>query len=143
MNIIAGTLNLVMGMIHMILSFVPSFPPPNPVMINWQNWKDFSAEGLDLARPKHFSVEVSKPFSYHSLRIWNKLTGETKQSNVAIRLKSPPPPVHHHIQPMHSVRAVEYNNVCMYSVLTRMHIYATACNQTRHHSRILTMLAHH
>ncbi|KAI8367563.1 COPI associated protein-domain-containing protein [Radiomyces spectabilis] len=56
-NIIAGTLNLGFGFAYMILSYVSSFPPPNPIMINWQNWKDFSAEGLDLARPKHYTVE--------------------------------------------------------------------------------------
>ncbi|KAG2222620.1 hypothetical protein INT45_008284 [Circinella minor] len=79
LNIVAGTLNLSLGLVYMIMSFIiPSFPPPNPISINWQNWKDFSAEGLDLARPKHLSVE----------------------SHVAIRLKSPPPPAtpqHHHI----------------------------------------------
>ncbi|KAI8136666.1 COPI associated protein-domain-containing protein [Fennellomyces sp. T-0311] len=74
-NIVAGTLNLAMGLVYMIMSFIiPSFPPPNPISINWQNWKDFSAEGLDLARPKHISVE----------------------SNMAIRLKSPPPPTPQH-----------------------------------------------
>ncbi|KAI7852991.1 hypothetical protein BDC45DRAFT_570530 [Circinella umbellata] len=79
LNIVAGTLNLSLGLVYMIMSFIiPSFPPPNPISINWQNWKDFSAEGLDLARPKHLSVE----------------------SHVAIRLKSPPPPAtpqHHHV----------------------------------------------
>ena len=61
LNIVAGTLNLSLGLVYMIMSFIiPSFPPPNPISINWQNWKDFSAEGLDLARPKHLSVEVNK-----------------------------------------------------------------------------------
>jgi hypothetical protein len=51
LNIIAGTLCLVFGCMYIILSFVTSFPPPNAMTINWQNWKDFSAEGLDLIRP--------------------------------------------------------------------------------------------
>ena len=57
-NIIAGTLNLVVGFMYIILSFVSSFPPPNPIVINWQNWKDFSAEGLDLERPRDSTPEV-------------------------------------------------------------------------------------
>ncbi|KAI8099799.1 COPI associated protein-domain-containing protein [Halteromyces radiatus] len=51
LNIVTGTLCLVFGCIYIILSFVTNFPPPNAMIINWQNWKDFSAEGLDLARP--------------------------------------------------------------------------------------------
>ncbi|KAI8340605.1 COPI associated protein-domain-containing protein [Chlamydoabsidia padenii] len=51
LNIIAGTLCLVFGCMYIILSFVSNFPPPNAMIINWQNWKDFSAEGLDLIRP--------------------------------------------------------------------------------------------
>ncbi|ORY93874.1 COPI associated protein-domain-containing protein [Syncephalastrum racemosum] len=71
LGITAGTLTFAMGLIYMIMSFIPTaFPPPNAIVINWQNWKDFSAEGLDLARPKHMSIE----------------------SSIAIRLKSPPPP---------------------------------------------------
>lgn len=59
LNIVAGTFNLTVGLVYMIMSFIHSFPPPNPIVINWQNWKDFSAEGLDLARPKHVSIEVN------------------------------------------------------------------------------------
>lgn len=56
-NIVAGTLNLTMGLVYIIMSFItPEFIPPNPMTINWQNWKDFSAEGLDLSRPKPMMV---------------------------------------------------------------------------------------
>ncbi|KAI9018077.1 COPI associated protein-domain-containing protein [Phycomyces nitens] len=68
-NIIAGTLNLAFGFLYIIMSYIPSYPPLRPIGINWQNWKDFSAEGLDLIGPKHMAIE----------------------SNVAMRLKSPPP----------------------------------------------------
>ncbi|GAB5585694.1 hypothetical protein Unana1_00594 [Umbelopsis nana] len=34
-----------------------SIPPPNSLVINWQNWKDFSAEGLDISRPRHSTFE--------------------------------------------------------------------------------------
>ncbi|KAG2192662.1 hypothetical protein INT46_011229 [Mucor plumbeus] len=46
-----GILNLVFGAIYIILSFIPTTPIPKPVNENWQNWKEYSAEGLDLERP--------------------------------------------------------------------------------------------
>ncbi|KAI9322407.1 hypothetical protein BX666DRAFT_1894554 [Dichotomocladium elegans] len=61
-NIVAGTLNLTMGSVYMIMSFItPAFVPPNPVSINWQNWKDFSAEGLDLPRPRPLGGKTHQP----------------------------------------------------------------------------------
>ncbi|KAL9549929.1 hypothetical protein MBANPS3_004987 [Mucor bainieri] len=47
----AGILNLVFGLVYLVLSFVPQTPIPRPVYDNWQNWKEYSAEGLDLERP--------------------------------------------------------------------------------------------
>lgn len=35
------------------MSFVTNFPQPQPLNINWGNWKDFSAEGLDLPYSKN------------------------------------------------------------------------------------------
>ncbi|CDS03027.1 hypothetical protein LRAMOSA00429 [Lichtheimia ramosa] len=61
-NIVAGTLNLTMGLVYIIMSFItPEFIPPNPMTINWQNWKDFSAEGLDLSRPKPMMEQTKIP----------------------------------------------------------------------------------
>ncbi|ORZ16925.1 COPI associated protein-domain-containing protein [Absidia repens] len=60
LNIIAGTLCLVFGCIYIILSFVPNFPPPNAMIINWQNWKGFSKEGMDLMRHNDSSGAESK-----------------------------------------------------------------------------------
>lgn len=56
-NIIVGTLTLCWGLFYVILSFISSIPPPNSLVINWQNWKDFSAEGLDISRPRHSTLE--------------------------------------------------------------------------------------
>lgn len=47
----AGILHLVFGNIYIILSFIPTTPIPKPTNENWQNWKEYSAEGLDLERP--------------------------------------------------------------------------------------------
>ncbi|GAN08456.1 hypothetical protein MAM1_0205c07968 [Mucor ambiguus] len=47
----AGILNLVFGLTYLVLSFIPQTPVPRPVYDNWQNWKEYSAEGLDLERP--------------------------------------------------------------------------------------------
>ncbi|KAI9258101.1 COPI associated protein-domain-containing protein [Phascolomyces articulosus] len=70
-NIVAGTLNLCLGLLYMILSFITisSFPQPRPISGNQDIWNDYSADGMDLGRPKHHSVE----------------------SEIAIRLKSPGP----------------------------------------------------
>ncbi|KAI8988280.1 hypothetical protein BDF20DRAFT_814866 [Mycotypha africana] len=46
-----GILNLSFGVIYFILSFVPGAPTPRHANENWQNWKEYSAEGLDLERP--------------------------------------------------------------------------------------------
>ncbi|KAI7864609.1 COPI associated protein-domain-containing protein [Spinellus fusiger] len=51
-NIIAGTLNLSFGFMYIIMSYLSRYPCLKPIVINWQNWNDFSAEGLDLIRPK-------------------------------------------------------------------------------------------
>ncbi|KAI8635910.1 COPI associated protein-domain-containing protein [Parasitella parasitica] len=48
-NIVVGTLVLATGLLYVIMSFLSHFPQPNPITINWRNWNDFSAEGLDLA----------------------------------------------------------------------------------------------
>ncbi|CAO3623539.1 unnamed protein product [Mucor hiemalis] len=53
-NIVVGTLVLVAGLLYIILSFLSNFPQPHPITINWRNWNDFSAEGLDL--PHHRDI---------------------------------------------------------------------------------------
>ncbi|KAI8577680.1 hypothetical protein K450DRAFT_251220 [Umbelopsis ramanniana AG] len=77
LNIIVGTLTLSWGLFYIILSFIASIPPPNSLVINWQNWKDFSAEGLDLSRPRNSTIE----------------------SVAAIQLKGPPRPSSSMAQP--------------------------------------------
>ncbi|KAI8977555.1 COPI associated protein-domain-containing protein [Mycotypha africana] len=53
-NITVGTLVLVVGIIYVIIPHLsPVFPPPHPITVNWRNWKDYSAEGLDLPNPRH------------------------------------------------------------------------------------------
>ncbi|KAI8068949.1 hypothetical protein BDF21DRAFT_425805 [Thamnidium elegans] len=51
--LVAGIVNLSFGLIYMTISFIPSFPLPKPIIENWQNWQEYSAEGLDLDRPKN------------------------------------------------------------------------------------------
>ncbi|KAF1807721.1 COPI associated protein-domain-containing protein [Mucor lusitanicus] len=51
----AGILNLMFGLLYLVLSFIPQTPIPRPVYDNWQNWKEYSAEGLDLERPANDS----------------------------------------------------------------------------------------
>ncbi|PHZ09053.1 uncharacterized protein RHIMIDRAFT_51900 [Rhizopus microsporus ATCC 52813] len=46
-----GILDLIIGCIYFILSFISSCPVPRPVTESWQNWQEYSAEGLDLDRP--------------------------------------------------------------------------------------------
>lgn len=43
----------------MILSFIPSIFLPKPVTENWQNWQEYSAEGLGLDRPVKRDVSGS------------------------------------------------------------------------------------
>jgi hypothetical protein len=50
-NIIVGILSWTVGLLYLIISFVPNIAPPNALIINWQTWKDFSSEGLDLYNP--------------------------------------------------------------------------------------------
>ncbi|OBZ88917.1 hypothetical protein A0J61_03040 [Choanephora cucurbitarum] len=75
-NIVVGTLTLATGLLYIILSFTSNFPPPNPITINWRNWVDFSAEGLDL--PHH------------------RTANDTVVSEMHERLKSPAPIVQNH-----------------------------------------------
>lgn len=50
-NIIVGILSWTVGLLYLIISFAPDRFNPNTLIVNWQTWKDFSAEGLDLANP--------------------------------------------------------------------------------------------
>ncbi|KAJ2964378.1 hypothetical protein NQZ79_g579 [Umbelopsis isabellina] len=86
LNIIVGTLTLCLGLFYVILSFISSIPPPNSLVINWQNWKDFSAEGLDIVRPRNSTLE----------------------SAAAIHLKGPPRPSSSIIPPTLSRTPVGY-----------------------------------
>ncbi|KAI8881655.1 hypothetical protein K501DRAFT_300527 [Backusella circina FSU 941] len=52
-NIVVGTVVLAVGFTYIVLSFLSHFPQPHPITVNWRNWSDFSAEGLDLPRPIH------------------------------------------------------------------------------------------
>lgn len=44
--------DLTMGLGYMLISFFPSTPSPRTMIENWQNWQEYSAEGLDLDRPE-------------------------------------------------------------------------------------------
>jgi hypothetical protein len=57
-NITVGTLVLATGLVYVIMSFLSNFPQPNPITINWRNWNDFSAEGLDLPHPRNRNNHV-------------------------------------------------------------------------------------
>ncbi|GAN05087.1 hypothetical protein MAM1_0081c04556 [Mucor ambiguus] len=57
-NIVVGTLVLATGLLYVIMSFLSHFPQPNPITINWRNWNDFSAEGLDLPHPRNMNNTV-------------------------------------------------------------------------------------
>ncbi|ORE22856.1 hypothetical protein BCV71DRAFT_171131 [Rhizopus microsporus] len=52
-----GILDLIIGCIYFILSFISSCPVPRPVTESWQNWQEYSAEGLDLDRPSEGMVD--------------------------------------------------------------------------------------
>ncbi|GAA5817598.1 hypothetical protein MFLAVUS_011146 [Mucor flavus] len=57
-NIVVGTLVLATGLLYIIMSFLSNFPQPHPITINWRNWNDFSAEGLDLPHPRNINNHV-------------------------------------------------------------------------------------
>jgi hypothetical protein len=57
-NITVGILVLATGLMYVTTSFVSNFPQPNPITINWRNWNDFSAEGLDLPHPRNRNNHV-------------------------------------------------------------------------------------
>jgi hypothetical protein len=40
------------------MSFLSNFPQPHPITINWRNWNDFSAEGLDLPHNRDINDHV-------------------------------------------------------------------------------------
>ncbi|KAI9359782.1 hypothetical protein BD770DRAFT_442374 [Pilaira anomala] len=50
--------DLIMGLVYMLLSFFPSTPFPRTMIENWQNWQEYSAEGLDLDRPERKNNDV-------------------------------------------------------------------------------------
>ncbi|KAG2196227.1 hypothetical protein INT47_007654, partial [Mucor saturninus] len=57
-NIVVGTLVLATGLLYIIMSFLSNFPQQHPITINWRNWNDFSAEGLDLPHPRNINDHV-------------------------------------------------------------------------------------
>ncbi|KAI9252053.1 COPI associated protein-domain-containing protein [Helicostylum pulchrum] len=57
-NIVVGTLVLATGLLYIIMSFLSNFPQPHPITINWRNWNDFSAEGLDLPHHRNINNHV-------------------------------------------------------------------------------------
>lgn len=57
-NIVVGTLVLATGLLYIIMSFLSNFPQQQPININWRNWNDFSAEGLDLPHPRNLNDNV-------------------------------------------------------------------------------------
>jgi hypothetical protein len=50
-NIIVGILSWTVGLFYLILSFASEQFHPNALIVNWQTWKEFSSEGLDLINP--------------------------------------------------------------------------------------------
>lgn len=57
-NIVVSTLLLALGLAYVIMSFLSNFPQPHPITINWRNWNDFSAEGLDLPHNRDINDHV-------------------------------------------------------------------------------------
>ncbi|KAL1924948.1 uncharacterized protein VTP21DRAFT_4602 [Calcarisporiella thermophila] len=51
-NLTIGIFNFISGLFLILLSYTRHCPPINSLTFNWQNWKDFSSEGLDLPRPR-------------------------------------------------------------------------------------------
>ncbi|KAH8550664.1 COPI associated protein-domain-containing protein [Umbelopsis sp. PMI_123] len=65
-NIIVGILSWTVGLLYLIISFAPDRFHPNALIVNWQTWKDFSAEGLDLANPAttpRLTKDQSSPYT--------------------------------------------------------------------------------
>ncbi|EIE82343.1 hypothetical protein RO3G_07048 [Rhizopus delemar RA 99-880] len=48
---ITGILDLLIGLLYWIISFLPSCPCPKSAIESWQNWQEYSAEGMDLDKP--------------------------------------------------------------------------------------------
>ncbi|KAI9259882.1 hypothetical protein BY458DRAFT_576893 [Sporodiniella umbellata] len=46
-----GILDLLIGALYGLLSFLSACPQPRPAIENWQNWQEYSSEGMDLDRP--------------------------------------------------------------------------------------------
>lgn len=49
--LVTGILNLLIGLLYWIISFLPSCPCPKSATESWQNWQEYSAEGMDLDKP--------------------------------------------------------------------------------------------
>lgn len=90
-NIVVGTLVLATGLLYVIMSFLSHFPLPNPITINWRNWNDFSAEGLDLPHPRNMNNTVVVSARTGPLNRDRPFWFNMKQSEMHERLKSPAP----------------------------------------------------
>ncbi|KAG1453456.1 hypothetical protein G6F46_010561 [Rhizopus delemar] len=95
-NIIVSILAFTFGLAYIILSLIPSLPPPNGFLVHWQNHKDFWAEGLDLTVPSpipptiessnHLAIPLPSHFMHPSA--WHpassKITAPTTTSSTPV-----------------------------------------------------------
>ncbi|KAI8069049.1 COPI associated protein-domain-containing protein, partial [Gilbertella persicaria] len=70
-NIIVTILAFTTGFTHLLLSLVPTIPPPNCFLVHWQNHNDFWAEGLDLAIPPTVPTITTTTFESNANMLHN------------------------------------------------------------------------
>ncbi|CAO3663297.1 unnamed protein product [Umbelopsis ramanniana] len=88
-NIIVGILSWTVGLLYLIISFAPDRFNPNALIVNWQTWKDFSAEGLDLANP---ATKLGLSMGYTSPHATRDLLSPSKNRSFlhVDQIRSPP-----------------------------------------------------
>lgn len=73
LNIVVTIFSFTLGLAYLIVSLLPQTPPPNSLFINWQNHRDFWAEGLDLQVPPNHHlitcIQVSHPLPAHTRKV--------------------------------------------------------------------------
>jgi hypothetical protein len=88
-NVIVGILSWTVGLLYLIISFAPDRFKPNALIVNWQTWKDFSAEGLDLANP---ATTLGLSMAYTSPHATRDLLSPSKNRSFlhVDQIRSPP-----------------------------------------------------
>lgn len=88
-NIIVSIFAFTIGLVYLILSLIPTIPPPNSFLVHWKNHKDFWAEGLDLnvipnqiitTNIKNDIVSYPHPSAWHPASC-SKMTAISRQSS--------------------------------------------------------------